>query len=163
QQSLLHPGTGAANLADVAHGLTVEAVAATTTNTRKSVGAVAGAVSGTAASHRVSNAPPARGRDDSSDRTHALNSTRSHETMSMLSRRSSSHSVSGMNNQHGHNNNNHNSSHGSSFDRSMVPAHKDYLARIGFGGFGRVIAFDGNMAQWRELAELTSLVVDQML
>ncbi|KAJ2518205.1 Ras GTPase activating protein ira2 [Coemansia sp. RSA 1939] len=163
QQSLLHPGTGTANLADVAHGLTVEAVAATTTNTRKSVGAVAGAVSGTAASHRVSNAPPARGRDDSSDRTHALNSTRSHETMSMLSRRSSSHSVSGMNNQHGHNNNNHNSSHGSSFDRSMVPAHKDYLARIGFGGFGRVIAFDGNMAQWRELAELTSLVVDQML
>ncbi|KAJ2553920.1 Ras GTPase activating protein ira2, partial [Coemansia sp. RSA 1933] len=157
QQSLLHNG---ANLADISHGLTVDAIAATTTTTRKSVSAVAG--SGVAysmhapsspamssiAGHRASNAPPPRAREDSSDRTHALNSTRSHDTMSMLSKRSSVPSM-------GHAD--------TSFDRCMVPAHKEYLARIGFAGFGRAIAFDGNMAQWRELSELTSLVVDQML
>ncbi|KAJ1799798.1 Ras GTPase activating protein ira2 [Coemansia sp. RSA 2399] len=160
QQSLLHNG---ANLAEISHGLTVDAIAATT---RKSVSAAAAGSSAVAAAvaysthapsspamssiagHRVSNAPPARTREDSSERTHALNATRSHDTMSMLSKRSSVPSMGIAD---------------SSFDRSMVPAHKEYLARIGFGGFGRAIAFDGNTVQWRELAELTSMVVDQML
>ncbi|KAJ2390404.1 hypothetical protein GGI23_005628 [Coemansia sp. RSA 2559] len=157
QQSLLHNG---ANLAEISHGLTVDAIAATT---RKSVSAgVAGSSAAAAysthapsspamssiAGHRVSNAPAPRAREDSSERTHALNATRSHDTMSMLSKRSSVPSMSIAD---------------TSFDRSMVPAHKEYLARIGFGGFGRAITFDGNTVQWRELAELTSMVVDQML
>ncbi|KAJ1821439.1 Ras GTPase activating protein ira2 [Coemansia sp. RSA 2598] len=151
QQSLLQQqagGTGA--LTDIAHSLTVEAIAATT---RKSVGATGhvGALSPTAtgaASHRVSNAPPTRGREDSSDRN-PVSSTRSHDAASMMSKQSSTPSLG--------------NPEGSSFDRSMVPAHKEYLARIGFGGLGRAIVFDGNMVQWRELSELASLVVDQML
>ncbi|KAI9502459.1 hypothetical protein BX070DRAFT_226203, partial [Coemansia spiralis] len=139
QQSLLHNG---ANLADIAHGLTVDAVAATT---RKSVSAAVASsnaaaaaaaaaaysalspvspspVSSSIAGHRISNAPPARNREDSSERTNMLHSAQSQETMN------------------------------TSFERSMVPAHREYMGRIGFGGMGRVI-----------LAELASLVVDQML
>ncbi|KAJ2606891.1 Ras GTPase activating protein ira2 [Coemansia sp. RSA 1722] len=152
QQSLLQQQSGGAGgLADIAHSLTVEAIAATT---RKSVGAGGGhvgALSPTATGavgHRVSNAPPTRGREDSSDRN-PVSSTRSQDTISMMSKQSSTPSLG--------------NPEGSTFDRSMVPAHKEYLSRIGFGGLGRVIVFEGNMVQWRELAELASLVVDQML
>ncbi|KAJ2358870.1 Ras GTPase activating protein ira2 [Coemansia sp. RSA 2618] len=146
QQSLLH---NAGNMADIAHGLTIDAIAATT---RKSVSnfahaAPAAALPLPATAHRVSNAPPPRKREDSSERNIRA-STRSQDGVSMVSKQSSSPSLA---------------NNDSSFDRSMVPAHKEYLGRIGFGGLGRVIAFDGSMVQWRELAELASLVVDQML
>ncbi|KAJ1989019.1 Ras GTPase activating protein ira2 [Coemansia umbellata] len=165
QQSLLHNG---ANLADIAHGLTVDAVAATT---RKSVSAAVASsnaaaaaaaaaaysalspvspspVSSSIAGHRISNAPPARNREDSSERTNMLHNAQSQETMSMLSKQSSTHSIGNQD---------------TSFERSMVPAHREYMGRIGFGGMGRVIVFGGSITQWRELAELASLVVDQML
>ncbi|KAJ2367770.1 hypothetical protein IW150_005585, partial [Coemansia sp. RSA 2607] len=117
--------------------------------TRKSVGATAAGAAAPATSRRVSNAPPTRGREDSADRSTLLNSARSQDTASLMSKQSSTPSL-------GHHD-------GLSFDRSMVPAHKEYLSRIGFGGLGRVIVFDGNMIQWREMSELASLVVDQML
>ncbi|KAJ2855048.1 Ras GTPase activating protein ira2 [Coemansia erecta] len=162
QQSLLQQQSGAAGaLADIAHSLTVEAIAATT---RKSVGTTTSAATAAAGGgghvgslsptatgavgHRVSNAPPTRSREDSTDRN-PISSTRSQDTVSMMSKQSSNPSLG--------------NPEASSFDRSMVPAHKEYLARIGFGGLGRAIVFDGNMVQWRELAELASLVVDQML
>ncbi|KAJ2251649.1 hypothetical protein GGH98_003247, partial [Coemansia sp. RSA 454] len=140
QQSLLH-NTG--NMADIAHSLTIDAIAATT---RKSVSAFAHAAPATAMPSRVSNVPSPRVRDDS-DRPIRV-STRSQDGVSMMSKQSSTPSLPIAD---------------SSFDRGMVPAHKEYLARIGFGGLGRAITFDGSMAQWRELAELASLVVDQML
>ncbi|KAJ2723214.1 Ras GTPase activating protein ira2 [Coemansia sp. Benny D115] len=161
QQSLLQQSSGASgNLKDIAHSLTVEAIAATT---RKSVGAPGAGVgyamghgpagatataSSVSSSHRVSNAPPTRGREDSSDRPNILSSTRSQDAVSMMSKQSSTPSLG---------------TSESSFDRSMVPAHKEYLTRIGFGGLGRVIVFENNMIQWREMSELASLVVDQML
>ncbi|KAJ1960437.1 Ras GTPase activating protein ira2 [Dipsacomyces acuminosporus] len=88
--------------------------------------------------HRSSYIPPSRGHDDGSER----NST------SVMSAHSSSPSVSGPE---------------SSFDRSMVPAHKEYLTEIGFGGLGRAIAFETNPNYWKELAGLASMVVDNML
>ncbi|KAJ2795767.1 hypothetical protein H4R20_005764 [Coemansia guatemalensis] len=150
QQSLLH--NNPTTLADISHSLTIEAIAATT---RKSVSAAhthapasPAIPAATAAGTRVSNLPPARVREDSSDRSHLRNSTaRSQDAASVLSKQSSTPSLA----------------NADSFDRSMVPAHKEYLARIGFGGLGRVISFDGGMSQWREMAELASLVVDQML
>ncbi|KAJ2617135.1 Ras GTPase activating protein ira2 [Coemansia sp. RSA 1365] len=148
QQSLLH--NNPTTLSDISHSLTIDAIAATT---RKSVSAVhthSSAIPAVpaAAGSRVSNLPPARVREDSSDRSHLRSSTgRSQDAASMLSKQSSSPSLA----------------HADSFDRSMVPAHKEYLTRIGFGGLGRVISFDGGMTQWREMAELASLVVDQML
>ncbi|KAJ2481254.1 Ras GTPase activating protein ira2 [Coemansia sp. RSA 2320] len=142
QQTLLQlsSGTGvpAATLADIAHSLTVDAIASTT---RKSVGIVP---------------PPPRSREDSAERPSMLANVRSQDTISLVSKQSSSPSFA---------NNNIGSHHSpeSSFDRAMVPAHREYLSRIGFGGLGRVIVFESSMPHWRELAELASLVVDQML
>ncbi|KAJ2709386.1 Ras GTPase activating protein ira2 [Coemansia spiralis] len=96
--------------------------------------------------NRVSNLPPARIRDESADRN-VRASTRSQDAASMLSRHSSTPSLLASD----------------SFDRCMIPAHRDYLARIGFGGLGHIVSFDAIAFQWRELAELASLVVDQML
>ncbi|KAJ2813082.1 Ras GTPase activating protein ira2, partial [Coemansia furcata] len=159
QQSLLQ--ANGATLADIAHSLTVDAIASTT---RKSVSAAMAASSGVAAfsphtpaspainSHRASSnavlPPPTRSREESSERPTLLSNVRSQDTMSMMSKQSSTPSLG---------------SPESSFDRAMVPAHKEYLSRIGFGGLGRVIIFESNLVHWRELAELTSLVVDQML
>ncbi|KAJ2052417.1 hypothetical protein H4S04_001354 [Coemansia sp. S16] len=158
QQSILQ--VAGATLADIAHSLTVDAIASTT---RKSVSAAVAANSGVAAfstplpaspaiaNHRASSnaglPPPTRSREDSSERPTLISNVRSQDTMSMMSKQSSSSLGSPE----------------SSFDRAMVPAHREYLARIGFGGLGRVIVFESNLSHWRELAELTSLVVDQML
>ncbi|KAJ1938372.1 Ras GTPase activating protein ira2, partial [Kickxella alabastrina] len=168
QQSLIQQqngGTG--NLQDIANSLTVEAIAATTQRSMNSSGvgtgyaagyvppgsspaaAAAAPISTSVASHRVSNAPPARIREDSSEKPNLFNSTRSQDAVSMMSKQSSTPSLG--------------NGDAASFDRSMVAAHREYLTRIGFSGLGRVILFDGGMNQWRELAELTSLVVDQML
>ncbi|KAJ2748274.1 hypothetical protein GGI19_006186, partial [Coemansia pectinata] len=159
QQGLLQ--AAGATLADIAHSLTVDAIASTT---RKSVSAAVAASSGVAAfssplipaspaiaNHRASSnavlPPPTRSREDSSERPTLISNVRSQDTMSMMSKQSSSSLGSPE----------------SSFDRAMVPAHREYLSRIGFGGLGRVIVFESNLVHWRELAELTSLVVDQML
>ncbi|KAJ2741694.1 hypothetical protein GGI20_005013 [Coemansia sp. BCRC 34301] len=160
QQQCLLQANGA-TLTDIAHSLTIDSIASTT---RKSVSAAMAAANAGAfsspltpaspaiAGHRSSSSavlpPPTRSREDSSERPSLINNVRSQDTMSMMSKHSSSPSLG---------------SPESSFDRAMVPAHKEYLSRIGFGGLGRVIVFESNIVHWRELAELTSLVVDQML
>ncbi|KAJ2760085.1 hypothetical protein IWQ56_005570, partial [Coemansia nantahalensis] len=100
----------------------------------------------TIAGNRASNLPPARARDDAADRNLRA-SSRSQDAASMMSRHSSTPSLLA----------------GDTFDRCMVAAHRDYLTRIGFGGLGHIASFEAAPHQWRELAELASLVVDQML
>ncbi|KAJ1936942.1 hypothetical protein EC988_008039 [Linderina pennispora] len=95
-------------------------------------------------SHRASHAPPTRGRDDSGDRL----ISRITDESSVLSAQSSSPSLAVPE---------------TTFDRSIMPAHREYLAEIGFSGLGRAILFETNMNHWRELAELTSLLVDHIL
>ncbi|KAJ2889505.1 hypothetical protein GGI21_006548, partial [Coemansia aciculifera] len=143
QQSLLQ--ANGATLADIAHGLTIDSIASTT---RKSVSAAVAAAHASAFSspmtpaspaiigHRSSSnavlppPPPTRSREDSSERPTLISNVRSQDTMSMMSKHSSSPSLG---------------SPESSFDRAMVPAHKEYLSRIGFGGLGRAIVFESNI------------------
>lgn len=165
QQALLQgKNGGVATLSDIAGSLTLDAVASTTAPGRKSASQnahMSTSSSGAILGNRASNAqlpPPSRSREDSGERPSRLGNALSQDAASVLSKQSSSPSLGngaiagggGSSDQH-------------SFESAMVSGHKEYLGRIGFGGLGRVIVFDTNVNHWREMAELTSLVVDKML